>query len=376
MKVPLLDLQPQYLALKAELDAAVAAVIASQGFVLGPVVSGFEEAVADYCGAAGAVGVSSGTDALLIALMAENIGAGDEVITSPYTFFATAGSIARTGAHPVFVDIDPVTFNLDPGRIEAAITDRTRAILPVHLYGRPADMASILALARERNLVVIEDAAQAIGAESGGTRVGSLGQYGCFSFYPSKNLAGFGDAGMVVAGDADRLQRLRVLRNHGMDPKYYHAHIGGNFRLDAIQAAALAVKLPHLDGWTEQRCANADRYDRLFAEAGLVDDPVVLPSRPDPRSDDRHVWNQYIIRVPRRDDLRQALADAEIGCEVYYPLPLHAQACFEYLGYRDGAFPESERAARETLALPIYPELSDDQAAWVVDSIGRFFRAG
>jgi dTDP-4-amino-4,6-dideoxygalactose transaminase len=305
--------------------------------------------------------------------MAEGIGAGDEVITTPYTFFATAGCIARVGARPVFVDIEPESFNLDSDAIEERITDRTRAILPVHLYGRAAEMAPIMEIARRRGLVVIEDAAQAIGAESHGRRVGAIGDYGCFSFYPSKNLAGFGDGGAVTVADEDRLHRLRVLRNHGMDPKYFHPFIGGNFRLDALQAAALRVKLPHLDRWTEQRRQNADRYDRLFRDAGLAGDPVGLPARPAADSRDRHVWNQYVIRVPHRDALRQFLAEQEVGTEVYYPLPLHLQECFQPLGCREGDFPESEHAARETLALPIYPELADDQAEWVVESIGRFY---
>ena len=308
-----------------------------------------------------------------MALMAEGIGAGAEVITTPFTFFGTAGSIVRVGARPVFVDIDPLTFNLDSAGLEERITARTRAILPVHLYGRTAEMDPILETAGRHDLIVIEDAAQAIGAESRGRRAGSMGDYGCFSFYPSKNLAGFGDGGMITAGAEERLQRLRILRNHGMDPKYYHSLVGGNFRLDALQAAALLVKLPHLDRWTDRRRANADRYDRLFRDAGLAGDPVRLPTRPDEQSGDRHVWNQYVIRVQRRDDLRQHLGEADIGTEVYYPLPLHLQKCFESLGYRDGDFPESERAARESLALPIYPELSDDQAVWVVESIKRFY---
>jgi dTDP-4-amino-4,6-dideoxygalactose transaminase len=316
------------------------------------------------------VGVSSGTDALLVALMAEGIGPGDEVLTTPYTFFATAGSIARLGARPVFVDICPTSFNLDVSQLEARITPRTRAILPVHLYGQCADMDAILAIAGRHHLAVIEDAAQAIGAEIKGRRAGSMGHYGCFSFFPSKNLGGGGDGGMVVVQDAERAERLRVLRVHGSKPKYYHALIGGNFRLDTIQAAIVAAKLPHLDAWTAARQANAERYRQLFTAAGLVARgivglPYVLP-------DVRHIFNQFVIRVPDRDSLREWLKEHGVGNEVYYPVPLHLQECFAYLGYHAGDFPESERAARETLALPIYPELNAQQAAYVVDCVAAW----
>jgi dTDP-4-amino-4,6-dideoxygalactose transaminase len=369
MKVPLLDLTGQYAGIKADVDRAVAEVFASQYFILGPKVQACEAAVAAYCGTSHAVGVSSGTDALLIALMAEHIGPGDEVITSPYSFFATAGSIARTGATPVFVDIDPVTFNLDPDRLEAAITPRTRAIIPVHLYGQCARMDPILAAAKKHRLAVIEDAAQAIGAEDGGRRAGSMGDYGCFSFFPSKNLGGAGDGGLVTTNDAARAERLRRLRNHGMEPKYYHALLGGNFRLDALQAVVVSAKLPHLDSWTAARQKNAGRYEKYFAEAGLagvVRTPRVTQSR--------HVFNQYVVRVPRRDDLRAFLADQGVGAEVYYPVPLHRQECFAALGYAEGSMPESERAARETIALPVYPELRPEQLEYVVDRIAAFYR--
>jgi dTDP-4-amino-4,6-dideoxygalactose transaminase len=372
IRVPLLDLKAQYESIRTELDAAVRGVIESQQFILGPAVQSCEAAVARYCECAHAVGVSSGTDALLIALMAEGIGAGAEVITSPYTFFATAGSIVRVGARPVFVDIDPATFNLDPARVEEAVTPRTRALMPVHLFGQMAAMDPILELARRRNLVVIEDAAQAIGAEDQGRRAGSLGHYGCFSFFPSKNLGCFGDGGMVTTNDPARASKLRILRTHGSQTKYHHQWVGGNFRLDALQAAVAEVKLRHLDGWTAGRQANAERYGRLFRESGRVGndgasarDGLVLPAV----RQNRHIFNQYVIRTSHRDALKQRLQEHGIGTEIYYPLPLHLQECFRDLGYREGDFPEAERAARETLALPIYPELSEAQIAWVGQQI-------
>lgn len=368
MKVPLLDLQAQYQTLRDEIEPAVRAVFESQYFIMGPQVDACEAAVAAYSNCRYGVGVSSGSDALLICLMAENIGPGDEVITTPYTFFATGGSIARTGARPVFVDIDPISFNLDPSKIEERITDRTRAIMPVHLYGQLADMPSIMDIAARHNLLVIEDAAQAIGAEDHGQRAGSIGTYGCFSFFPSKNLGGAGDGGMVVTQDETRAQHLKILRNHGSEPKYYHQFIGGNFRLDALQAAVVSIKLNHLDGWSQARRENADLYRKLFAAAGLAGDPVELPADVTAR----HIYNQFVIRVPRRDALRQHLTEHGIGCEIYYPVPLHLQQCFADLGYRKGDFPESENAAQETLALPIYPELTEAQAAYVVDTIKAF----
>ncbi len=371
MKVPLLDLPAQYATIKAELDQAVAEVVATQQFIMGPSVQGCEQALAKYCRCTHALGVSSGTDALLLALMAEGIGAGDEVITSPYTFFATGGSIARLGAKPVFVDIDPVTFNLNVARVEAKITPRTKAIMPVHLYGQMADMKAVLVLAKKHHLCVIEDAAQAIGAEDQAGRAGALGDYGCFSFFPTKNLGGFGDGGLVTTQNDERAEKLAILRVHGMKPKYYHQAIGGNFRLDSLQAAVLTVKLKYLDGWTAARQANAKRYDQLFAQAGLAGaEKVVLPRA----GAGRHVFNQYIIRTPRRDELHMWLKEHDVATEIYYPVPLHLQECFRYLGHQAGDFPESEKAAKETLALPIYPELSAAQAARVVEVIGDFYR--
>ncbi len=369
MQIPLLDLRLQYAAIKTDVDAAVAEVMASQQFILGPKVEECEKAVAAYCGCRYGVGVSSGSDALIIALMAEGIGPGDEVITTPYTFFATAGAIARLGATPVFVDIDPVTFNLNPHLLAARITPRTRAIIPVHLYGQTGEMDPIMDAARRHNLIVIEDACQAIGAEYKGRRAGSIGHYGCFSFFPSKNLGCFGDGGMVVTNDPVRAAKLVTLRNHGMQPKYYHKMVGGNFRLDALQAAVLTAKLKCLDAWTAARQANAKRYERLFMEAGLVGQRIVLPAV----VQDRHVFNQYVIRVSRRDDLMAHLKAAGVGTEIYYPVPLHLQECFARLGGKPGDYPESEKAARETLALPIFPEVTDEQAAYVVQQVKGFF---
>jgi dTDP-4-amino-4,6-dideoxygalactose transaminase len=370
INVPLLDLKAQYATIRDEVSQAVTQVLESQQFILGPQVGDCERSIAEYCRCPHAVGVSSGTDALLISLMAEGIGPGDEVITSPYTFFATAGSIARLGARPVFVDICPRTYNLDVTQIEARITPRTRALVPVHLYGQCADMDAILAIAARHNLVVIEDAAQAIGAEYKGRRAGSMGHYGCFSFFPSKNLGGGGDGGMVVTQDPQRAERLRVLRVHGSKPKYYHSLLGGNFRLDTIQAAIVHAKLRHLDAWTAARQANAQRYGRLLRDAGLVERGVV--SLPHVLPDVRHIFNQFVIRVADRDGLRACLQAAGVGSEIYYPVPLDRQQCFAELGYAEGAFPESEKAARETLALPIYPELSDRQAEYVVACIAEW----
>jgi len=377
MNVPLLDLKAQYATIKDQIEPAIRDVFDSQYFIMGPNVVACEKAIADYSQCPDAVGVSSGTDALLIALMVEGIGFGDEVITTPYTFFATAGSIARLGAKPVFVDIDPVTFNIDPALIEEKITDKTKAIIPVHLYGQMADMDPIMEIAKRHNLLVIEDAAQAIGAEYKGQRAGSIGDYGCFSFFPSKNLGGAGDGGMVVMKDAAKADTLRFFRNHGSEPKYYHKFIGGNFRLDALQAVVVNIKLRHLDAWTEGRQANACRYDRLFKEAGLTSGQVVLPRHPHGEGvaneeGMRHIFNQYVIRVERRDELRAFLTEKSIGNEVYYPVPLHLQECFADLDNHLGDFPESERAANETMALPIYAELTDEQAEYVVQSIAEF----
>jgi len=374
MNVPLLDLKAQYRAIKADVDAAIAEVLESQHFILGPKVEQCEQAIARYCGCTHGVGISSGSDALLVCLMAENIGPGDEVITSPYTFFATVDAIARVGATPVFVDINPETYNLDAAQLLAKVTVRTRAIIPVHLYGQMADMDAVMAVANEHNLIVIEDAAQAIGAEDHGRRAGSIGHYGCVSFFPSKNLGAVGDAGMIVTNDAERAERLAVLRAHGSKPKYHHRVIGGNFRLDAIQAAVVSAKLPYLDEWTAARQRNAKRYDDLFAAAGIANTPggsgdVTLPTT----VANRHIFNQYVIRVSRRDALRAALQAKGIGTEVYYPVPMHLQDCFSYLGLRAGAFPESEGAANETFAIPVYPEVSEAQAEYVVACIREFF---
>ncbi|UCH85318.1 MAG: DegT/DnrJ/EryC1/StrS family aminotransferase [Candidatus Latescibacterota bacterium] len=379
MGVPLLDLKAQYATIKPQILAAIEEVMESQYFILGPKVKELEDAVAAYSACGHAVGVSSGTDALLISMMTEGIGPGDEVITTPYSFFATAGCISRTGARPVFVDIDPISFNIEPTQIEAAVTDRTRAVIPVHLYGQMADMDPIMDIAGKHGLAVIEDGAQAIGAEYKGRRAGSVGDYGCFSFFPSKNLGAGGDGGMVVMNDDGRAERLRVMRGHGGKPKYYHSMIGGNFRLDALQAAVLLVKLDHLDAWTQGRQDNANAYRRLFNEAGVVVERqdmtgvkgVVLPEESPAR---RHIYNQFVIRVDRRDELRQWLDERSIGNEVYYPVPFHMQECFADLGYKEGDFPVSEAAARETLAVPIYPELTDDMIAEVVGAIVDFVK--
>ena len=369
ISVPLLDLKAQYATIREEVRRAVDAVLESQYFILGPAVAQCEELLAPYCGCEHAVGVSSGSDALLICLMAEGIGPGDEVITTPYTFFATAGAISRVGAVPVFVDISPDTYNIDPAQIDSRVTPRTKAIIPVHLYGQCAEMDPILDIARRRGLVVIEDAAQAIGAEYKGRRAGSMGDYGCFSFFPSKNLGAAGDGGLVTVQDAQRAEKLRVLRVHGSKPKYYHALIGGNFRLDALQAAVISVKFRHLERWTESRRANADRYRRLFAEAGLADGAVGLPLAV-PHC--RHIYNQFVIRLPSRDQVQAHLKNCGVSTEIYYPVPLHLQECFAYVGNGAGDFPASEAAAKETLALPIYPELSDAQARHVVQCIAEF----
>jgi len=370
MQVPLLDLKAQYQTIKNEIRPVVDEVMESQYFILGPKVKSFEEKVAGYCQAKYAVGVSSGTDALLIALMALDIKAGDEVITTTYSFFATAGSIARLGATPVFIDIDPKTYNIDPALIEDKITERTRAIIPVHLYGQTADMDAILAIAAKYNLHVIEDAAQAIGSEyTNGRRAGSMGHMGCFSFFPSKNLGGFGDGGMVTTNDPALYEKLLYLRNHGAHPKYYHKMIGGNFRLDAIQAVVLDIKLKHLDDWTAGRQRNAEYYNAGFKERGLlqhITTPFAVPGY-------RHIYNQFIIRTKKRDALLNHLKEAGIGCEIYYPVTFNNQECFAYLGYKKGDFPQGEQAADETLAIPIYPELTDEQKDYVMDTIKNFY---
>ena len=366
MKVPLLDLTGQYASIKAAIDAAIARVVASQRFVLGPVVEACEEAVAAYVGSAHGVGVSSGTDALLVALMAEDIGPGDEVVTTPFSFFATAGAIARVGATPVFVDIDPATFNIDPALIEDRITTRTRAILPVHLFGQMADMAPIMEIARRHGLVVIEDAAQAIGARRDGQTAGSVGHYGCFSFFPTKNLGGYGDGGIVVTDDPARADKLLALRVHGETTRYHHRFVGGNFRLDALQAAVIHAKLPHLDRWTDQRITNASLYRGYLGDlATRHPNALTLPRT----VTDRHVFNQFVVRLPDRNRTRLRLEAADIGTAIYYPLPLHLQECFAGLGYGPGDLPNSERAAQEVLALPIFPELTAGQIRHVARTL-------
>jgi dTDP-4-amino-4,6-dideoxygalactose transaminase len=388
VQVPLLDLKLQYAPLRTEIESAIREVCDSQRFILGPRVAQLEAEVAAYCHAEHGVGVSSGTDALLLALMALEIGPGDEVVTSPFTFFATAGVIARLGARPFFCDIDERTYNLSPESVAEAIAARcdvegdrlvnrhtggaVKALIPVHLYGQMADMAALNRLARAHRLVVIEDAAQAIGATlDGGVSAGSSGDVGCLSFFPTKNLGAFGDAGMCVTNSRGLAERMKILRVHGGEPKYYHSLIGGNFRLDELQAAVLLIKLRHLESWTEARRKNAEAYDSLLAEAGL-DDIVRRPYRV-PGA--RHTFNQYVIRTPRRDELREHLQKKGVGTEIYYPVPLHAQQCFAYLGHSADDFPESAAAAREVLALPIFPELTTEQLRYVVRCIAEFFDA-
>jgi dTDP-4-amino-4,6-dideoxygalactose transaminase len=368
--VPLLDLKAQYLALKADIDAAMQSVVESQHFINGPEVTALEEDVAAYCKVDHCIGVSSGTDALLVSLMALDIGPGDEVITTPYTFFATAGAIVRVGARPVFVDIDCESFNIRPDQIEAKITPRTRALIPVHLFGQCADMDPILALAKKHGLAVIEDAAQAIGSEYKGRRAGSMGTVGCFSFFPSKNLGAFGDGGAVTTRDTALAGRIRCLRGHGSNPKYYHKMVGGNFRLDTIQAAVLQVKLRHLDTWTALRQQHAAYYDNAFQAAGLaglVETPKVVQSR--------HIFNQYVVRFQQRDAVRDHLKQMQVGTEIYYPVPMHLQECFANLGHKAGDFPESESAANQTLALPIYPELTPVMQQRVVDAVLSYYQS-
>jgi dTDP-4-amino-4,6-dideoxygalactose transaminase len=387
--VPLLDLKPQYQALKAELDEAMLKVAASQMFILGPAVRELEDKLAAYSGAKHGIGISSGTDALLIALMALDIGVGDEVVTSAYTFFATGGTIARVGARPIFLDIEPASYNIDVNLVRQFLEKscerragglynretggRVRALMPVHLYGQSADMDPLMALARKHNLPLIEDAAQSIGAEyPPGRRSGGIGDIGCLSFFPTKNLGAFGDAGMCVTNDDALAAKLRMLRVHGMEPKYYHALIGGNFRIDELQAAVLLVKFRHLEDWHAGRRRNAAYYDAAIRKAGIADrvsTPVALLGH-------RHIYNQYVIRAPNRDRLRAHLAECGVGTEIYYPVPLHMQQCFAYLGYRPEDCPQSARAAQETLALPIYPELTEVQLQYVVDSIAQFIKAG
>jgi len=375
MQVPLLDLKLQYAPLKAQLLKEIEAVTDSQALLLGPQTEKLEKAVAAYCGAGHAIGVSSGTDAQLVLLMALGIGPGDKIITTPYTFFATASCVARLGATPVFVDIDPVTFNLSVPELEAALarTPDAKAIIPVHLYGQCADMAGIVALGKKYGIPVLEDAAQALGAHHPLGAAGAIGEAGWFSFYPTKNLGAFGDAGMVVCRDAALAAKIRALRNHGMEVRYFHKWIGGNFRIDAIQSAVLNVKLPHLDEWSAGRRARAAFYREAFTARSL---PITLPAEvyADSGVTNHHIYNQFIIRVPDRESLRTHLTKAGVATEIYYPLSLHMQECFAYLGHREGDFPESERAARETLALPIFPELTEDQQSYVIAQIAAFYQ--
>jgi dTDP-4-amino-4,6-dideoxygalactose transaminase len=369
-EVPLLDLTAQFAPLRGEVLAAIARVCDTQRFILGSEVEGLERELEAFLRIPHAIGVSSGTDALLAALMALGIGPGDEVVTTPFSFFATAGSIARLGARPVFVDIDRATFNIDADAVAAAMTSNTKAILPVHLFGQCAEMAPIVEIAERSGVPVVEDAAQAIGACYRGRPAGGIGAIGCFSFFPTKNLGAFGDAGLVTTTDGTIARRLRAIRQHGGEVKYHHDVVGANFRLDALQAAILRVKLPHLEGWTAARRRNAERYETLFKKADLAG-TITLPAR---AANSTHIYNQFVIRVPERDRLRAHLQSSGIGTEVYYPIPLHLQPCFRELGYRTGSFPVAETAANEALALPIYGELTEAQQSWVVESIRNFFQ--
>jgi dTDP-4-amino-4,6-dideoxygalactose transaminase len=398
MKVPLLDLKAQYKTLKKELDEAVIKTAESQYFILGPEVENFENKVAEFLGANTAIGVSSGTDALLVSLMAIDIKPGDEVIVPTYSFFATAGVVARLNAVPVFTDIDPVTFNIDPAKIEEKITDKTKAIIPVHLYGQSADMEPIMEIAKRHNLKVIEDGAQALSVQyKDGRSVGTIGDLGCFSFFPSKNLGAYGDGGMVVSMDEELGEKVKLLRMHGSYPKYYHKIVGGNFRLDALQAAVLNVKLPHLNDWSAKRRENANLYTTLFRQAGLSEtegitkfdnnNKVLLPKPVYKNQNGNnspqlsilnsqllhyHIYNQYVIRVEKRDELREFLKENDIASEIYYPVPFHRQECFANLGYKDEEFPNANFAAEHSLALPVYPELTKEQIEYVVSKIAEF----
>lgn len=388
MNVPLLDLKLQYRALKSELDAAVHGVVESQYFILGPEVERMEKLMSAYIGCTHSYGVSSGTDALLLALMALDIGPGDEVIVPTYSFFATAGVVSRLHATPVFVDVDPVTFNIDPKALDAKVTSRTKAVVPVHLYGQSADMDGVMEVAQRHGLRVIEDGAQAIGVHyKDGRKVGTIGDIGCFSFFPSKNLGCFGDGGLVTTNDPALAEKMRVLRVHGMDPKYYHKFIGGNFRIDALQAAVLSVKLPHLDAWSARRRENAALYTELFRSHGVSEgagrtaydakNRVLLPASVYASSGvlNHHIYNQYVIRTERRDALRAHVTAKGIGNDIYYPVPFHAQECFRPLG-QGNDFPVSNRAAAESLALPIFPELTREQIEYVAATVAEFVKHG
>lgn len=367
MNVPLLDLKLQYAQIKDEIMPEIMDTIENQAFILGPKVDQLEKEIAQYVDTKYSIGCSSGTDALLLALMAIDIKNDDEVITTPYTFFATAGSIARSGAKPVFVDIDPETYLMRIDQIEAAITPKTKAIMPVHLFGQCVDMDPLLEIAKKHNLKIIEDSAQSIGSQYKGKQAGSMGDAGCFSFFPSKNLGGFGDGGIVTTNDKALYERIRGLRVHGGQVQYQHQEIGLNARLDALQAAVISVKLPHLAKWTEGRRQNADLYDKLFADNPRIKTPVR-------KENCYHIFNQYVISLENRDQLKAHLGEKQIGCSVYYPISLHLQKCFEYLGYKQGDFPESEKAALSTLALPIFPELTNEQINYVAETVNNFTR--
>lgn len=370
MNVPLLDLTEQNKKLRPEIESALGRVLDTNAFILGGEVKALEDELAVYCGTKYAIGCASGSDALLLALMALDVKAGDEVITTPYSFFATVSCITRLGATPIFVDIDPATYNLDIAQIEAKISPRTKAIQPVHLYGQCADMEALKKVSEKHGVPLVEDAAQAIGAEENSIRAGAMSEIGCFSFYPSKNLGGMGDGGFMTTNDDAMAEKLFALRVHGSKERYHHKWVGLNSRLDGFQGAVLRVKLPYLDEWSNRRKANADRYRNLFTDAGLAEQ-VVLPFE---RENVRHIYNQFVVRVPgRRDELRSFLSENNIGTDVYYPISLHLQECFAYLGGKEGDLPESEKASRETLALPIYPELRAEQQEYVVDKIREFF---
>ncbi|MHC4759016.1 MAG: DegT/DnrJ/EryC1/StrS family aminotransferase [Planctomycetota bacterium] len=364
MQVPLLDLKAQYTTIREDVMAAVADVLESQRCIGGPKIEELEQGIAEISDCKFAVGVSSGTDAILNTLMSLEIGPGDEVITSPFTFFATVGCIVRAGAEPVFVDIDPKTYNIDPAKIESAITDKTRAIMPVHLFGQMADMNPIMEIAEKHNLAVIEDAAQSISSTYKGKKAGNIGTAGCFSFFPSKNLGAAGDGGMIVTNDEQLYEKIKMMRDHGQKPRYHHHYVGGNFRLDPIQAAVLLVKLPYLDQWSQARRDNAAYYNEKF-EGTVVQTPYI-------RDDCVSIYNQYCIRVPRRDELVSYLGEKKIGCAIYYPIPLHLQECFAGLAYKQGDFPVAEKAAGEIMAVPVYPELTDEMKDCVVDTIMDF----
>jgi dTDP-4-amino-4,6-dideoxygalactose transaminase len=364
MKVPFLDLKRQYSAIKKEMDKAVFSVLSNTQFILGPEVKNFEEKVAAYCGTKFAIGVASGTDALLLSIRACGVKPGDEVITTPFSFFATAGVISRLGAVPVFVDIEPETYNIDPGQIEKKITPKTKAIMPVHLFGQCADMDPIMDIAKKRNLKVVEDAAQAIGAEYKRKKAGAIGDFGCFSFFPSKNLGGAGDGGMVVTNDPDMAEMVRILRVHGSKPKYYHSIVGYNSRLDTLQAAILGVKLKYLDAWTKKRREHAKVYNSVFK--GL---DMIIPKE---EGFNYHIYNQYTIALKNRDKLRDFLKERQIGNDIYYPVPLHLQECYKFLGYKKGDLPVSERKAEEVVSIPIYPELTKEEQEYVISTVKEF----